>query len=171
MNHQELRNDKDVVMAAVFDKADAIKFAATEKKSDRDIALTALQVVAKDKAPFNFALFWRVTPPPPGTHLLLRSRSLPRQSQEGVGKVLGLVNPVLKEDRGVVMEAVKVAGKLYSYLSCVKCILPACSDETIKPALLRAGWSHCDGRGKLCQHSASSLREEYEGARWRDLEF
>lgn len=110
MKHQELRNDKDVVKAAVYDKADAIKFAAAEKKSDRDIALTALQVVAKDGAPFNLAFFWRVTPPPPDTHLLLRSRSLPRQSQEGVGKVLGLVNPVLKEDREVVMEAVKVAG-------------------------------------------------------------
>ena len=61
MKHQELRNDKDVVKAAVYDKADAIKFAAAEKKSDRDIALTALQVVAKDGAPFNLAFFWSLT--------------------------------------------------------------------------------------------------------------
>lgn len=122
---QELRNDKDIVKAAVYDKADAIKFATDEKKSDREVALTALQVVNEGCA-FAIRFFLPCRATPTGRALAAVGLTLlDSQSQEGVGKVLGLVNPVLREDREVVMEAVKVAGKLDSYLSCVKSIFNA----------------------------------------------
>ncbi len=99
----ELRNDRDVVLAAVQLKGCALEFASLELRSDRDVVLAAVQ---QNGAALEFA------------SLKLRSdRVVVLASVKLKGWTLQFASPELRSDRDVVLAAVQRSGWALEFAS------------------------------------------------------
>ena len=100
---KELKNDQDVVLAAVRNSGDALQYASKELKSDKDVVLEA---VSKDGSALEYA-----------SEELKNDKEVVLAAVRQDGSALYYASDALKNDKEVVLAAVRNIGEALDYAS------------------------------------------------------